>query len=231
MWMKNRWFQKLGGGRLERFGLRSWSRLQFTALNGRKDPAIVKLLWQIHQEGRSLMTAFESYLVYSLARAQSGRPGAFAEVGVFKGASAKLICHAKGDKPFHLFDTFSGLPESSEHDRGVHRENQYAASLESVREYLGAYPNLHFHAGVFPESTRELPEQTYAFAHFDVDLYDGTLACLKYFYPRMIPGGILLSHDYGLLSGVEKAFQEFFADKPERIIEQPTTQCMVIKAY
>ena len=46
---------------------------------------------------------------------------------------------------------------------------------------------------------------------------------------RMIPGGIMLSHDYGLLSGVEKAFQEFFADKPEGIIEQPTTQCMVIK--
>ncbi|MBM4004721.1 MAG: hypothetical protein FJ295_15790 [Planctomycetes bacterium] len=71
--------------------MRSWSRLQFTALNGRKDPAIVKLLWQIHQEGRSLMTAFES----------------------------------------------------SEHDRGVYRENQYAASLDSVCEYLSGYPNLH----------------------------------------------------------------------------------------
>jgi len=45
------------------------------------------------------------------------------------------------------------------------------------------------------------------------------------------PGGILLSHDYGLLSGVEKAFHEFFAGKPEKIIEQPTTQCMVVKSY
>ena len=33
----------------------------------------------------------------------------------------------------------------------------------------------------------------------------------------------------GLLAGVEQAFQEFFADKPESIIEQPTTQCMVVK--
>jgi hypothetical protein len=39
----------------------------------------------------------------------------------------------------------------------------------------------------------------------------------------------MLSHDYGLLSGVESAFQKFFADKPENIIEQPTTQCMVVK--
>ena len=60
-------------------------------------------------------------------------------------------------------------------------------------------------------------------------MYEGTLACLEYFYPRMIPSGIMLSHDYGMLAGVEKAFEEFFADKPEEIIEQPTTQCVVIK--
>lgn len=229
MWMKSRWFQRLGGGGLEQFGLRLWSRLQFTALHGRKDPEVVRLLWRIHCEKRSLLSAFEAYLVYSLARAQASRPGDFAEVGVYKGASAKLIAEVKGPKNLHLFDTFEGLPPDSEHDAGVHRENQYASSLESVREYLKGYSNLHFHQGVFPESARNLPETQYAFAHFDVDLYDGTLACLRYFYPRMIPGGIMLSHDYGLLSGVEKAFREFFADKPEPIIEQPTTQCMVVK--
>lgn len=69
----------------------------------------------------------------------------------------------------------------------------------------------------------------YSFCHFDVDLYEGTLACLRYFYDRMLPGGIMLSHDYGLLAGVEAAFTEFFADKPERVIELPTTQCMVVK--
>ena len=229
MWMKSRWFQKLGGGALEGFGLRLWSRLQFSALSGRKDPEVVKLLWQIHKDRRSLLSAFEAFLVYSLARAQAKRPGAFAEVGVYKGASAKLMCEAKGDKPLHLFDTFAGLPPASENDPGVHHENQYACSLESVQEYLHGYSNLHFHQGVFPDSTQGVPEATYSFAHFDVDLYDGTRACLEYFYPRMIPGGIMLSHDYGLLSGVEKAFQEFFADKPEQIIEQPTTQCMVVK--
>ena len=45
----------------------------------------------------------------------------------------------------------------------------------------------------------------------------------------MISGGVIVSHDYSLLAGVEKAFQEFFADKPEEIIDLPTTQCMIIK--
>jgi O-methyltransferase len=229
MWMKSRWFQKFGGGRMEQFGLRLWSRLQFSALHGRKDKETVDLLWKIYQDRRSLLSAFESYLVFALARAQAKRPGDYAEVGVYKGASAKLICEAKGDKILRLFDTYEGLPPDSTKDAGVHREQQYACSLESVQNYLKGYSNLEFHKGIFPKSAKGVPEAQYAFAHFDVDLYEGTLGCLEYFYPRMIPGGIMLSHDYGLLSGVEKAFQEFFADKPEGIIEQPTTQCMVIK--
>ena len=74
-----------------------------------------------------------------------------------------------------------------------------------------------------------MPVQSYAFAHFDVDLYEGTLGCLEYFYPKMIHGGIMLSHDYSLLAGVEQAFTEFFADKPEEVIDLPTTQCLVFK--
>jgi hypothetical protein len=76
-----------------------------------------------------------------------------------------------------------------------------------------------------------MPEQRFSFAHFDVDLYEGTKACLNYFYPRMIPGGIIISHDYSLLAGVEQAFNEYFADKPERIIDLPSTQCMVIRQF
>ena len=229
MWMKNRVFQRLGGGWFERFGLSLWSRLQFSALNARKDKQVVNLLSEIHREQRSLLSAFEQYLVFSVARAQSRLPGAIAEVGVFRGGSAKLICEVKGDKALHLFDTYEGLPESSKEDRGVHRKHQYACSVEDVQEYLKAYENVLFHKGLFPETTANVPDQQYCFAHFDVDLYEGTKACLEYFYPRMVPGGIMISHDYGLLAGVEKAFQEFFEDKPEGIIDQPTTQCMIVK--
>ncbi|MGE0606284.1 MAG: TylF/MycF/NovP-related O-methyltransferase [Pirellulales bacterium] len=227
--MKSKWFQKLGGGKMESFGLRTWSKLQFVSLRSRKDPKTMKLLQQIHDDRRSLMSAFETFLVYSIAKAQSNRPGDFAEVGVFKGASAKLMCEAKGDKVLRLFDTYEGLPPQSDKDPGVHREHQYACSLESVQKYLKGYPNLEYYKGIFPDSAKGVKEAQYAFAHFDVDLYEGTLGCLEYFYPRMIPGGIMLSHDYGMLAGVEKAFTEFFADKPEQVIEQPTTQCMVVK--
>ena len=230
MWLKNKKFQRLGGGWLERFGLRLWSTLQMSALHARKDPAVVKLLTAVQKEERSLLSAWEQYFIYSLARAQAGFAGtAMAEVGVYRGGSAHLISEVKGDMPLYLFDTFEGLPESTAEDHGVHRKHQYAYSIEQVQAYLKGYPNISYFKGTFPESSVGVPEQKYSFAHFDVDLYAGTKACLEYFYPRMVTSGVMLSHDYGLLAGVEQAFTEFFADKPERVIELPSTQCMVIK--
>jgi hypothetical protein len=47
----------------------------------------------------------------------------------------------------------------------------------------------------------------------------------------MTRGGVILSHDYRSIScpGVKQAYDEFFADKPEIIIELWDTQCVVIK--
>lgn len=229
MWLRSSFVQKFGGGFWEQFGLDAWSWLQVAALRSRKSPRDAKLIGQVRRERRCLNSAFECYLVMSMARSMTRLPGKFAEVGVYQGVTAKLIANVKGDRELHLFDTFEGLPPDCEKDAGVHRVAQYACSLESVRSYLAEYDNIYFHKGLFPESAREVEESQYAFVHFDVDLYEGTLACLEYFYPRMTPGGVLISHDYGMLAGVQRAFQEFMADKPEPIFEQPTTQALIVK--
>jgi hypothetical protein len=219
----------VGGGVIERTWLNVISQLQFGLLSTHKDPQVVRLLRKVRRERRSLLTAYESFTIYSLAKAHAQRQGDMAEVGVFQGCSAKLICEVKGAVPLHLFDTFEGLPDAAVQDRKVHRRNQYACSLEAVQDYLKEYPNVSFYKGMFPASAQGMPERQFSFAHFDVDLYESTRGCLQYFYPRMIPGGVMISHDYSILAGVKKAFEEFLADKPERAIELPSTQCMVIK--
>lgn len=229
MWLRSKAVQKLGGGFLEQFGLDAWSFIQLLALSSRKPKEDVALLRSVRRERKCLNSAFECYTVMSLAKAMSRLPGAFAEIGVYEGATAKLICEKKGDKPLLLFDTYEGLPPDGEHDPGCHQENEYACSVESVQAYLSDYENVSYHKGIFPESLAGVPEQQYAFVHFDVDLYEGTLACLEYFYPRMAPGGVLLSHDFGMLAGVEKAFHDFIADKPEPLFETATSQVMIIK--
>ena len=65
--------------------------------------------------------------------------------------------------------------------------------------------------------------------YVDVDLYASTLAAFEFFYPRMLRGGVIITHDYSVLSGVAEATRSFLADKPEQVIELPTTQAMVVK--
>jgi hypothetical protein len=56
--------------------------------------------------------------------------------------------------------------------------------------------------------------------HIDCDLYEPIVAALNYFYPRMVPGGFMVIHDYSSLAwnGAERAVDEFFADKLEYVM-------------
>ncbi len=232
MWLQTNFFQGLAGGYLERMLIQLASVFENLALGLHKNAETLHLIRETRTQRKWLLTSNEAFLIYSLAKAQSKIPGAIAEVGVFEGGSARMICESKGEVTLHLFDTFTGLPPAGEYDACVHRnkKNLYACSLESVQNYLCTFPNVHFHAGIFPHSVGKVPQdEVFSFVHLDVDLYESTLSCLNYFYPRMTPGGVMLSHDYSILHGVRKAFSEFFSDKPEQLIELPTTQCMVLK--
>lgn len=225
----------LGGSFFERVWLWMISKMQFLLLGAHKDKTDVTLLKKIRKERVSMLTAYESYTILSTARSVKDLSGDMAEVGVFAGASAKILCGLKGEKQLFLFDTFAGLPANATEDGNVHTEHRYTCSLESVQQYLDDYDNVHFFKGIFPDSANTdeaqevLVDRKYCFVHFDVDLYEGTKACLEYYYPRMVPGGIMLSHDYSLLRGVKQAFDEFVSEIPEGLIEFPSTQCMIVK--
>lgn len=226
-------FARMVGGVPERLGLWMLSHLQYFQLGAHKQPSDVRLIKQVRRERTCLMSAFECFTLHSLAKACGRMPGEIAEVGCYRGASTKLICEAVGgvhsNKTVHVFDTFEGLPKSSPPDRGIHDENQYACSLESVREYLQPYSNVRYYKGIFPATSEPVNDLQFSFVNCDVDLYEGTLGCLEFFYPRLVPGGILMSHDYSMLNGVKQAFTEFLADKPESAVELPTSQCMLVK--
>jgi O-methyltransferase len=63
-----------------------------------------------------------------------------------------------------------------------------------------------------------------------VDYYDGTLASLEFFWPRMVTGGVVLTHDYVWLPGPTKAFDDFFRDRVEPVIELSGIQALAVKA-
>lgn len=164
------------------------------------------------------------------ARAASHLPGAFAEAGVFKGGSARLICTEKGETPLHLFDVFESLqaPTSSD-DEEVREHFGSTYGCESdIRELLGAYANVHIHSGVFPGTTRGLGDQRFAFVHLDLDLPGATRAALDYFHPRLVAGGIMLADDYSDVD-LRACINSWFNGRSDTLIELPWSQLMVVR--
>jgi hypothetical protein len=120
------------------------------------------------------------------------------------------------------------LPKPGSNDSSRFFEGSYSCSLEDVQRYLTGLP-CRFYKGFFPGSATSLEPGNFSFVHLDVDLYESTLAGLEFFYPRMSRGAILISHDYQSAAGVDKAFAEFFADKPEAVVPLSGYQCLVTK--
>jgi O-methyltransferase len=171
----------------------------------------------------------EAYAIYATALRTQKIPGDIAEVGVYRGGSARLICEVKGDRALHLFDTFAGLPETGPEDSKLFQKGGFASSYAHVEAYLKSFPNVHFHPGLFPDTAKGLEHLRFSFVHLDVDLYRSTASALEWFYPRLQPGAVLISHDYVNADGVRKAFDEFFADKPECLLELAGTQVAFVK--
>lgn len=183
---------------------------------------------ETRQQTTMVLLDSEAYSICSLAQHTAKVPGDVAELGVFRGGSARLICEYKGSRALHLFDTFAGLPKVSEVDSKF-QAGGFASQLDQVRTFLEPYPDVHFHIGLFPKSAQGLDNLRFSFVHLDVDLYQSTLSGLEWFYPRLNRGAVLLSHDYVNAEGVRKAFTEFLADKPECVIELPGTHAAFVK--
>lgn len=156
---------------------------------------------------------------------ERGVAGDFAEVGVYKGWTARLIhCYAP-ERTLHLFDTFEGFTERSHRAEMASVGTSALAfsdtSLEAVRTLVGEV-NVHYHVGFFPQTVPpELHDRQFAFVHLDADLYEPIKAGLEFFYPRMCPRGMIVVHDYNSWPGARRAVDEFFCGLPELPIPMP----------
>jgi len=203
-------------------------RLSHYGCDRRKEFA--RNLRKIRKETELLLEDIEAYHIYMAVKTTQKIPGDIAEVGVYRGGSAKIICSAKGEKALHLFDTFEGLPKVDDIDMvWPFYEGKFAASFESVRDYLKENKNVHFYKGIFPETAGPVKDKVFSLVNLDVDCYESTKQSLEFFYPRMSRGGVIISHDYITAPGVKKAFDDFFAGKEEPVLETAGSQCLVVK--
>jgi O-methyltransferase len=155
-------------------------------------------------------------LIYS-----EGIQGNVAELGVFQGEFAQYINLSFFDRKMYLFDTFEGFS-----DRDIKKEKElgtkhvlgkfYDLSDTNVDIVLNKmrYPEQCIvKKGYFPDTAIGL-EDNFAFVSLDPDLYQPMLEGLRYFYPRLTPGGFLFVHDFfnDAYTGIGHAVVEFIKE-------------------
>jgi len=150
--------------------------------------------------------------------------GDYAELGVYKGETAKVIRLCAPQRKLHLFDTFDGFPSGDLEDEtgkasGYTSRHFADTSEEKVQGLLGFSKNIVFHKGYFPETTTGLEETRFAFVSMDADLARPTKAGLEFFYPRLEKGGCILIHDYNSdWPELVNAVDDFAGSIPETLI-------------
>lgn len=122
-------------------------------------------------------------------------PGPRIELGVFRGATLKLITEHGGVT--YGVDSFAGMAEPGERDivNGVNAypKGRLAVPIKQVRK---AVPGAILIKGYVPEVLAQAPDGPFAFAHVDLDHYGPTKAALEWLFPRMMPGGVLMCDDW-----------------------------------
>ena len=224
-----------------------WTAIDLILHSLRLEPATITYFWDAEQKEQIELikniygdlpwstSLAEAYQVHTAVLATQKIPGDLAEVGVFRGGSAKIISKSRNKgKALHLFDTFGeGLPEPDEKfDSPNFKKGGFNISeteFENIKKRFHNESNVFFYPGVFPTTATPIKNTRFSFVNLDVDIYSSTRDCLSFFYEKMNRGGIILSHDYNGALGVKKAFDEFFRDKPEPMIKLSTSQCLVVK--
>ena len=158
-------------------------------------------------------------------------PGDVIECGVYQGGTAAILANAasksKMGRTVWLFDSFQGMPATTEVDGGAAKEwiGKLAASPDLVRYVLkrsGADLNrVRIVPGLFEETFETIDIPQIALLNLDCDWYESVRLCLHKFYDCVVPGGFVSFDDYGYWPGCKLAVDEFFAERalPYRLHE------------
>lgn len=180
------------------------------------------------------------FTLIQLARAVQSLRGSTAECGVLGGVGSAMICKTlegtyQAEERHWGFDSFEGLPEPEQVDLGPQswqKKGSLAIAPQVALRNLDEFDFCTLVKGWIPQCFQPASSYRFRLVHIDLDLYQPTLDSLAFFYPRSEVGAAFVMDDYGHLTcpGVRQAVDEFFSDKPEKVIESVCGTAFAFKA-
>jgi hypothetical protein len=146
-------------------------------------------------------------------------------------------------KSFYLLDTFAGIDErfvsQEEKDKGILTKNAeqlksgfYTSRADSVRANFSQWQRVKIIEGAIPETLDKVDSQDIAYLHIDLNCSPPEVAALRYFWARVVPGGLILLDDYAYVGyELQKAAMDTVArDLGFSILSLPTGQGLILKS-
>lgn len=165
------------------------------------------------------------YTLNHLLKNLRGVSGDFCELGCWRGLSAHQTAeyirrHHAGAK-FCILDSFEGLSDYRSEDKtGLAYDydamrRAFACAEDIVKHNLREFDFVSYHKGWIPTQFHEVAERRFCWVHIDVDLYQPIKDSIEFFYPRLVPNGIMVFDDYGcsIFPGAKQAVDEFLATR------------------
>ena len=132
--------------------------------------------------------------------------GDFIELGVFRGDTFRRLCSyaEKTDRRAVAVDSFRGMPEPGPRDGPNYPRGKLNCGglpwFEGMLDANKIDPKYYVLVqGWVPQVLEEFPwisDEGFSFALVDLDQYQSTFDALKWVWPRVRPGGVIVCDDY-----------------------------------
>lgn len=216
----------------------------------------IRLLVDRHQFNKSYKK-FQSFTMVphddfitnlSLCKRTKEIDGAVVECGVWRGGMMAAMANLLGpQKKYYLFDSFEGLPDAkpidgiaAEHWQANKKSPGYFDNCKAEIDYAQKAMQLSnttkekvvFIKGWFNETLVERNfNDKISLLRLDADWYDSTMTCLEFFFPKIVPGGMIIIDDYHTWEGCTKALHDYLSKnaRPEAIQQFENKIAYIIK--
>ena len=166
--------------------------------------------------------------------------GDFVECGVNTGILSIAICQYldfnQMDKSFYLFDTYNGIPEDqlsyAESVANIKQKNVYYYDCyEVTKKNFSHWPRAHLVRGKVPDTLNMVDIKKVSYLSLDMNVADPEIEAIRYFWPKLVSGGVILLDDYGWATCEQQklAFDNFSKDVGSPILFVPTGQGIIVK--
>lgn len=174
---------------------------------------------------------------HDMAKKYADYPGVYVECGVAAGAQIIAMGAGAPNKTIYALDSYEGIPLPSNKDDqmpGIQMltkteqmllpdpgkqvlvsSGATAVPLKDVVNHIKnsgvKIDKIYFIQGWFEETLPEFDCPPISILRLDGDLYNSTYVCLKYLYPKVIKGGLVIVDDWAL-PGCHRAVMEYFEE-------------------